>query len=574
MTMTVKLSARLLCFGQQGKMSTSSCRRLRGPYPDPVGRRARLQRVPCSLPLPPCEPPSPVSSSSEILSPTRTMSPSMSPPNTTSAERTSTYVSRSVSYSGLSSSYHRPSTAFTRWSSIHSVKDMSSSSSVPDKSKYEMKQLNTRFMSYIKRVHFLEDQNKLLKDQITLMELGDTKGAELKKEMRELRERCAEQAESERKLDSENRKLRHDLRDMEVELLNFDKRSTCSESSDNPPTLEDLEREKSHLSEECDRLRRDAQEYKAKWEDESKMRAKIAEDLSRTRQELAKFKVERDDLERRLTREQEEGQLMRLRVEEKDKQAEAALKKKMEELSSCVQKYHVELTETLQRMSVQQEDSARMSKQELEQWYRTQLEEAKAAAAKDAETLTETRDALLQSETLVGHLSDEIDMLRSQNSSLSKQLQEAEKAVDENTVKYEESIRALETELHALKEDTATQIMEIVHHVMSLTNARVALDLQIDSYFDILGKRKSDTEEADTVNLMQASAAENQCLGTKPHHWTSWKQKSLVLPALPIAEDNRVPMDTTDACAQDCMSDENANTSPIMADEVAAGSGH
>ncbi|XP_019639169.1 PREDICTED: glial fibrillary acidic protein-like isoform X3 [Branchiostoma belcheri] len=498
--------------------------------------------------------------SSEILSPTRTMSPSMSPPNTTSAERTSTYVSRSVSYSGLSSSYHRPSTAFTRWSSIHSVKDMSSSSSVPDKSKYEMKQLNTRFMSYIKRVHFLEDQNKLLKDQITLMELGDTKGAELKKEMRELRERCAEQAESERKLDSENRKLRHDLRDMEVELLNFDKRSTCSESSDNPPTLEDLEREKSHLSEECDRLRRDAQEYKAKWEDESKMRAKIAEDLSRTRQELAKFKVERDDLERRLTREQEEGQLMRLRVEEKkseldtekDKQAEAALKKKMEELSSCVQKYHVELTETLQRMSVQQEDSARMSKQELEQWYRTQLEEAKAAAAKDAETLTETRDALLQSETLVGHLSDEIDMLRSQNSSLSKQLQEAEKAVDENTVKYEESIRALETELHALKEDTATQIMEIVHHVMSLTNARVALDLQIDSYFDILGKRKSDTEEADTVK----------------------KQKSLVLPALPIAEDNRVPMDTTDACAQDCMSDENANTSPIMADEVAAGSGH
>ncbi|XP_035686837.1 glial fibrillary acidic protein-like isoform X3 [Branchiostoma floridae] len=553
MTMTVKLSTRLLCFGQQGKMSTSSCRRLRGPYPDPVGRRARLQRVPCSLPLPPCDPPSPVSSSSEILSPTRTMSPSMSPPNTTSAERTSTYVSRSVSYSGLSSSYHRPSTAFTRWSSIHSVKDMSSSSSsVPDQSKYEMKQLNTRFMSYIKRVHFLEDQNKLLKDQITLLELGDTKGAELKKEMRELRERCAEQAESERKLDSENRKLRHDLRDMEVELLNFDKRSTCSESSDNPPTMEDLEREKSHLSEECDRLRRDAQEYKAKWEDESKMRAKIGEDLSRTRQELAKLKVDRDDLERRLTREQEEGQLMRLRVEEKDKQAEAALKKKMEELSSCVQKYHVELTETLQRMSVQQEDSARMSKQELEQWYRTQLEEAKAAAAKDAETLTETRDALLQSETLVGHLSDEIDMLRSQNSSLSKQLQEAEKAVDENTVKYEENIRVLETELQALKEDTATQIMEIVHHVMSLTNARVALDLQMDSYFDILGKRKSDTTEADTVK----------------------KQKSLVLPALPIAEDNRVPMDTSDACAQDCMSDENANTSPIMADEVAAGSGH
>eukprot|EP00058_Branchiostoma_floridae_P013319 XP_002598807.1 hypothetical protein BRAFLDRAFT_74516 [Branchiostoma floridae] len=236
----------------------------------------------------------------------------------------------------------------------------------------------------------------------------------------------------------------------------------------------------------------------------------------------------------------------------KDKQAEAALKKKMEELSSCVQKYHVELTETLQRMSVQQEDSARMSKQELEQWYRTQLEEAKAAAAKDAETLTETRDALLQSETLVGHLSDEIDMLRSQNSSLSKQLQEAEKAVDENTVKYEENIRVLETELQALKEDTATQIMEIVHHVMSLTNARVALDLQMDSYFDILGKRKSDTTEADTVK----------------------KQKSLVLPALPIAEDNRVPMDTSDACAQDCLSDENANTSPIMADEVAAGSGH
>ncbi|XP_066285800.1 glial fibrillary acidic protein-like isoform X3 [Branchiostoma lanceolatum] len=552
MTMTVKLSARLLCFGQQGKMSTSSCRRLRGPYPDPVGRRARLQRVPCSLPLPPCDPPSPVSSSSEILSPTRTMSPSMSPPNTTSAERTSTYVSRSVSYSGLSSSYHRPSTAFTRWSSIHSVKDMSSSSSVPDQSKYEMKQLNTRFMSYIKRVHFLEDQNKLLKDQITLMELGDTKGAELKKEMRELRERCAEQAESERKLDSENRKLRTDLRDMEVELLNFDKRSTCSESSDNPATLEDLEREKAHLSEECDRLRRDAQEYKAKWEDESKMRAKIGDDLSRTRQELAKFKVERDDLERRLTREQEEGQLMRLRVEEKDKQAEAALKKKMEELSSCVQKYHVELTETLQRMSVQQEDSARMSKQELEQWYRTQLEEAKAAAAKDAVTLTETRDALLQSETLVGHLSDEIDMLRSQNSSLSKQLQEAEKAVDENTVKYEENIRVLETELAALKEDTATQIMEIVHHVMTLTNARVALDLQMDSYFDILGKRKSDTAEADTVK----------------------KQKSLVLPALPTAEDNRVPMDTTEACSQDCISDENANTSPIMADEVAAGSGH
>ncbi|CAH1229637.1 VIM [Branchiostoma lanceolatum] len=502
----------------------------------------------------------PSSSSSEILSPTRTMSPSMSPPNTTSAERTSTYVSRSVSYSGLSSSYHRPSTAFTRWSSIHSVKDMSSSSSVPDQSKYEMKQLNTRFMSYIKRVHFLEDQNKLLKDQITLMELGDTKGAELKKEMRELRERCAEQAESERKLDSENRKLRTDLRDMEVELLNFDKRSTCSESSDNPATLEDLEREKAHLSEECDRLRRDAQEYKAKWEDESKMRAKIGEDLSRTRQELAKFKVERDDLERRLTREQEEGQLMRLRVEEKkseldtekDKQAEAALKKKMEELSSCVQKYHVELTETLQRMSVQQEDSARMSKQELEQWYRTQLEEAKAAAAKDAVTLTETRDALLQSETLVGHLSDEIDMLRSQNSSLSKQLQEAEKAVDENTVKYEENIRVLETELAALKEDTATQIMEIVHHVMTLTNARVALDLQMDSYFDILGKRKSDTAEADTVK----------------------KQKSLVLPALPTAEDNRVPMDTTETCSQDCISDENANTSPIMADEVAAGSGH
>ncbi|XP_068932253.1 glial fibrillary acidic protein [Petaurus breviceps papuanus] len=304
----------------------------------------------------------------------------------------------------------------------------------------EMMELNDRFASYIEKVRFLEQQNKVLAG-----ELNQLRGKEPTKLA--------------------------DVYQAELHRLRFQ--------------LDQLTASSARLEIERDNLAEDLATLRQKLQDETNLRLEAENNLRAYRQEADEASLARLDLERKVESLQEEICFLRKIHEEE-------LRELQEQLTQ--HQIHVELdtakpdlTAALREIRSQYEAVASSNMQETEEWYRSKFADLTDAAARNVELLRQAKHEANEYRRQLQSLTCDLESLRGTNESLERQMRELEERHAREAAGYQEALVRLEEDGQSLKDEMARHLQEY----QELLNVKLALDIEIATYRKLLEGEES-----------------------------------------------------------------------------------